>query len=78
MHAVPDGDTWAGVSADPIPVAAAYEWCVQPSCGAVVLFSGTVRDHADGRAGVQHLTYEAYEEQAVPKLMEIAAEIRRR
>jgi molybdopterin synthase catalytic subunit len=47
-------------------------------CGAVVLFSGTVRDHADGRDDVQHLTYEAYEEQAVPRLEAIASEMRTR
>lgn len=78
MLAPPDGDTWLGVTADPMPVAPAYEWAVRANCGAVVLFSGTVRDHAEGRSGVQHLTYEAYEEQAVPKMAEIAHELRRR
>ena len=43
-----------------------------PGCGAVVLFSGTVRDHADGRTDVTHLEYEAYEEQVVPRLEAIA------
>ena len=43
-----------------LSVDAVYDWCVQPQCGAVVLFSGTVRDHAvDGsgsvRDGVEHL-----------------------
>jgi molybdopterin synthase catalytic subunit len=71
-----DGNTWLGITAEVLPVAEAYEWAVRADCGAVVLFSGTVRDHADGRPGVQHLTYEAYEEQAVPKLVEIAAEVR--
>ena len=55
-----------------------YDWAVRPDCGAVVLFSGTVRDHAEGRAGVTHLEYEAYEEQVVPRLAAIAAETRRR
>ena len=32
----------------------------------VVLFSGTVRDHADGRTGVTSLTYEAYEGTSCP------------
>jgi hypothetical protein len=27
-----------GVAAHPLPVAEAYDWCVQPNCGAVVLF----------------------------------------
>jgi molybdopterin synthase catalytic subunit len=70
--------TWLALTTTPLPVAEIYEWCVQPDCGAVVLFSGTVRDHAEGRAGVVHLTYEAYEEQVAPRLAAIAAEIRRR
>lgn len=78
MHAPADGNTWVGITADVLPVGDAYQWAVRPGCGAVVLFSGTVRDHADGRAGVQHLTYEAYEEQAVPKLGEIADQVRLR
>ncbi|MCB0981371.1 MAG: molybdenum cofactor biosynthesis protein MoaE [Ilumatobacteraceae bacterium] len=77
------GHSWLGVGALALPVAEAYDWCVQPHCGAVVLFSGTVRDHAvdDGgvvRTGVQHLTYEAYEEQVVPRFAAIEAEVRRR
>ena len=78
MHAPATGDTWIGVTDEPLLVGAAYDWCVLPSCGAVVLFSGTVRDHADGRPGVQHLTYEAYEEHAVAKLAELVDELRRR
>lgn len=76
MHAPADGNTWIGITADVLPVGLAYEWSVRPECGAVVLFSGTVRDHAEGRAGVQSLTYEAYEEQAEAKMAEIEAEIR--
>ena len=78
MRAPADGNTWIGLTADVLPIAHAYEWAVRPDCGAVVLFSGTVRDHAEGRSGVQHLTYEAYEEQAEPKMAEIAQEVRRR
>jgi molybdopterin synthase catalytic subunit len=73
-----EGNTWLGITAEVLPVGEAYEWAVRADCGAVVLFSGTVRDHAEGRSGVQHLTYEAYEEQAVPKLAEIADEVRHR
>lgn len=76
MHAPADGNTWIGITADVLPIGLAYDWAVRPECGAVVLFSGTVRDHAEGRSGVQSLTYEAYEELAGPKLAEIAAEIR--
>lgn len=61
-----------------LDVGAAHDWAVSPSCGAVVAFSGTVRDHADGRDDVAALTYEAYEERVVPVLETIAAEMRRR
>jgi molybdopterin synthase catalytic subunit len=73
-----DGDDWFAVTDSELPIAAAYEWAVRPQCGAVVLFSGTVRDHADGRSGVDHLTYEAYDEQVVGRFGEIVAELRRR
>jgi molybdopterin synthase catalytic subunit len=61
----------------------AYQWCVLPGTGAVVLFSGVVRDHATGddgtvRSGVQHLTYEAYEGQAERSFQAIVDELRAR
>jgi molybdopterin synthase catalytic subunit len=73
-----DGDDWFGLSRSELPVGAAYDWAIQPHCGAVVLFSGTIRDHAEGRSGVEHLTYEAYEEQVIARFAEIGAELRRR
>ncbi len=72
------GDSWLELTASCLPVGAAHDWCVLPECGAVVLFSGTVRDHADHRTGVTLLEYEAYEAQVVPKLAEIEIDIRRR
>jgi molybdopterin synthase catalytic subunit len=74
----PDTDEWYGLTASTLPIAAAHDWAVQPRCGAVVLFSGTIRDHAEGREGVEHLTYEAYEELVVPRFAEIGTELRRR
>jgi molybdopterin synthase catalytic subunit len=41
--------------------------------GAAILFLGTVRDHADGRA-VDGMRYDAYQEMAESVLAEIAAE----
>lgn len=73
-----DGDDWLGLTDAALPIGEMYEWCVRPDCGAVVLFSGTVRDHADGRSDVERLEYEAYDEMVVPKLAEIAAEARAR
>ena len=79
-HVLPpaDGDNWLGLTDAEVPVGDIYVWSVRPDCGAVVLFSGTVRDHAEGRTGVQHLDYEAYDEMVVPKLDEIVAETRTR
>ena len=73
-----DGDNWLGLTDQELPIAAAYEWAVQPNCGATVLFSGTVRDHAEGRTDVQHLTYEAYDEQVTPIFSTIVRELRDR
>lgn len=73
-----DGNDWLGLTDAELAIGAMYEWCVLPNCGAVVLFSGTVRDHAEGRTDVTHLEYEAYEEMVVPKLTEIVAETRAR
>ena len=66
-----------------LPIAAVYEWCLQPECGAVVLFSGVARDHAidehgNLRTDVTHLLYEAYESEVVPTLAAIEAELRGR
>jgi molybdopterin synthase catalytic subunit len=76
-HFVDSGDTWLELTEETLDVGAAYSWAVQPSCGAVVVFSGTVRDHSEGRDGVEVLTYEAYDEAVVTKLTAVAAEIRR-
>jgi molybdopterin synthase catalytic subunit len=72
-----------GLTDQSLPVGAVYDWCLQPQCGAVVLFSGTVRDHAVDEAGamrpdVQFLTYEAYDEQVVPAFEAIERELRSR
>ena len=77
--APPDvGNDWLALTDDELPVEGALAWAGLPSCGAVVLFSGTVRDHAEGRPGVSSLEYEAYEEEVVPRLAAIAAEARAR
>ena len=73
-----DDADWIAITDDALPVERALEWPVLPGCGAVVAFSGTVRDHAEGRPGVSSLEYEAYVEEAEPVLREIAADARRR
>jgi molybdopterin synthase catalytic subunit len=66
-----------------LPITAVHDWAVLPECGAVVLFSGTVRDHAVDDEGVsrdhvESLTYEAYDEQVVPRFEAIEVELRQR
>lgn len=73
-----DGDDWIGLTSQPLPVGVAADWAVLPECGAVVLFSGTVRDHAGDRDDVTAIEYEAYEEQVTPKLAAIACHARDR
>lgn len=69
---------WVGCQRQPLPLVDAQSWAGQPSCGAVVCFVGTVRDHAEGRAGVHHVTYEAYEEHVVGRLQAVVAAARAR
>ncbi|QXC60456.1 molybdenum cofactor biosynthesis protein MoaE [Aquihabitans sp. G128] len=78
LAAPPAGDDWLACVDAALDPGAAPSWAVVPSCGAVVTFTGTARDHADGRTGVTLLEYEAYEEHVVPVLRTVAAELRRR
>ncbi|MEX1008478.1 MAG: molybdenum cofactor biosynthesis protein MoaE [Acidimicrobiia bacterium] len=74
----PAAGDWIAVTAEPLPVEAATAWATTESAGAVVVFLGVVRDHSEGRDGVRGITYEAYQEEAVPRLAAVAAEARRR
>jgi molybdopterin synthase catalytic subunit len=71
-------DDWVELARPPLPVADASAWAVRPGCGAVVSFSGTARDQADGRDGVLGLEYEAYDDPAVARMRAIVAEARAR
>ncbi len=72
------GDNWTGLREGPLPLEEASAWAVHPSCGAVVTFSGTARDHARDRPGVTDLEYEAYVEHVIPRLDRIIDEARSR
>lgn len=71
-------DTRLELTSEILDVGSVYNWAAIESCGAVVVFSGIVRDNAEGRTDVKSLTYEAYEDQVVPKLEIIANEMRTR
>lgn len=64
---------WALVSDEPIDPTAVLGRVGAPQDGAVLLFLGTVRDHAEGRA-VGGLDYEAYLPMAQSVLEELARE----
>jgi molybdopterin synthase catalytic subunit len=70
-----DGDRWCALRAGLLPVAEVHRFLGRPDCGAVVVFCGTARNHSAGRPGVEVLTYEAYEEVAVPRLHAVADEL---
>lgn len=75
----PDGgDDWVGLTTETLPLEQARVWSERPDCGAVVLFTGTVRNFAAGRPSVSALEYEAYEEEVEPRLAAVAVEARRR
>lgn len=68
----PDEQVWVGLTDAPLSLDRAAEWVRMSSSGAVVLFGGTVRDHAEGRPQVVELEYEAYTEAVEPRLRRIA------
>lgn len=74
----PDGDDWVGLGRRALPTDQAVAWATLPRCGAVVTFMGTVRDHAEGREGVEELVYEAYEEPALERMAAVVAAARSR
>ncbi|MEU6148171.1 molybdenum cofactor biosynthesis protein MoaE [Streptomyces sp. NPDC047081] len=75
-------DIRLGLTQDRVPVAEAIEWASVPHCGAVVTFTGTVRDHNDdltgSRTGIVCIDYEAYDAHVEPRLRRIALAARDR
>ncbi len=63
------------ITFDPISVDQVAQSVVHPHAGAVVTFTGVVRNVSDGKE-VAHLEYEAYEEMAIAKMEQVAQEVR--
>ncbi len=78
MLLAPEGDDWLALSREPLALEQFAAWVVLPSCGAGVVFFGTVRDHSEGRPNVASLDYEAYDELALERMHAVAVELRRR
>ncbi len=73
-----EGEDWVGLARGALAVEAAVAWATLPRCGAVVTFAGTVRDHAEGRDGVEELVYEAYETPALSRMAAVVSDARAR
>ncbi len=67
-----DSAIWVEITESELSVEKIYSWTVLADCGAVVLFSGTVRDFSEGRPGVTKLSYEAYETVAIERMTDLA------
>lgn len=72
----PVGLDWFALADTPLPVDEVVAWATSPRAGAVVSFSGVVRDHSEGRDDVTSLTYEAYEGVVEQRLTTIVATAR--
>jgi molybdopterin synthase catalytic subunit len=74
----PPAANWVAVAPAPLSLDALIAWATRPECGAVVSFSGVVRDHSSAHEGVVALEYETSDELATGRIDEIVAEARRR
>lgn len=70
--------TWVAVTEAPLSSDELSTWALRPSCGAVVTFSGVVRDHSRARDDVLALEYETSSTLAEQKINEIVAVARER
>lgn len=65
------------ITSNPIDLGPIYAFLESPRAGALLVFTGTARDHHHGRA-VHELEYEAYPEMAESSMKSIAAEMHER
>jgi molybdopterin synthase catalytic subunit len=70
--------TWVAVSEAPISSDELSAWVVRPNCGAVVTFSGVVRNHSRAHDAVVSLEYETSTKFAELRLNEVVAVARTR
>jgi molybdopterin synthase catalytic subunit len=75
MSSIPSSD-WILLTEDKLSVDEAMAWATRASCGAIVTFSGIVRDHSEAQENVTALEYEADEDLANRRMREIAGEAR--
>jgi molybdopterin synthase catalytic subunit len=69
---------WVSVTSEQLSLDALSDWATRADCGAIVSFSGVVRNASSARNDVQALEYETSEELAERRLDQIIDEARRR
>ena len=72
----PPTSDWVLVTPDELSPDELAAWATRPNCGAVVTFSGVVRDHSPARQGVIALDYETDTGLAEGRIREVVAEAR--
>lgn len=69
---------WLSITEQPLSPDELSNWVIRPNCGAVVTFSGIVRDHSDSRENVVALEYDTDANLAERRLRDVVAEARTR
>jgi molybdopterin synthase catalytic subunit len=69
---------WVSVTPQQLSLDALTSWATRPNCGAVVTFSGIVRDNSSVRENVIALEYETSTELAEKRIIELVDEVRLR
>jgi molybdopterin synthase catalytic subunit len=77
MSTDPTSD-WISITENPLTADELSNWVIRPNCGAVVTFSGIVRDHSKSRENVIALDYETDTELAERRLRDVVHEARTR
>jgi molybdopterin synthase catalytic subunit len=70
--------TWVAVTETPLSSDELSTWVKRPNCGAVVTFSGVVRDHSRAHEHVMALEYETSTKLAEQRINDIVAVARER
>jgi molybdopterin synthase catalytic subunit len=69
---------WIAISPSPLSMADLITWATRPDYGAVVTFSGIVRNNSGSLTGITSLEYETDAGLAEGRMAQVAAEARRR
>lgn len=77
MSSAPTSD-WISITEEPLSPDQLSSWVTRQNCGAVVMFSGTVRDHSRAHDHVIALEYDTDVHLAEQRLRDVVEEARKR